>query len=248
VTYGLDPSTYRFSVDQYHRMIQADILGEDDPVELLEGYLVLKTSRNPAHDGTLGLIEHILRPHLPAGWLTRVRTAITLSESEPEPDVAIVRGGPRTYLTRHPGPGDVGLVIEVANTSLQRDLDDKTRLYARAGLPAYWVGRGVRPAVRPGAAAGLRRPPHRPPARRPDPDPRRHRRHPAGRRPAALSAGRPLPPPRRTCTVRTLSPSLPWTGSTRLGCRGVDSARGATLPVGARRARPAADRRPKGPP
>jgi Uma2 family endonuclease len=139
LTYGLDPSAYRFTVDQYHRMIDAGILGEDDPVELLEGYLVLKMPRNPPHDGTIQLIQSVLTALLPAGWSLRTQLAITLNDSEPEPDFVVVRGHPRMYLTRHPNPADIGLLIEVANTSLQRDLADKARVYARAGIPAYWV-------------------------------------------------------------------------------------------------------------
>jgi Uma2 family endonuclease len=139
VTYGLDPSAYRFSVDQYHRMIQAGILGEDDPVELLEGYLVLKMSRNPAHDATIQFIQRRLYRVLPEKWDLRTQLAISLGESEPEPDFAVVRGEAQNYLTRHPGPADIGVVIEIANTSLQRDLDDKARVYAQAGIAAYWV-------------------------------------------------------------------------------------------------------------
>jgi Uma2 family endonuclease len=120
-------------------MIEAGILGEDDPVELLEGYLVLKMSRNPPHDGTLDLVAATLRAAIPAGWIIRSQQAITLPDSEPEPDLAVVRGHPRTYLTRHPNSADVGLLVEVANTSLQRDLADKAGVYARAGIPAYWV-------------------------------------------------------------------------------------------------------------
>lgn len=139
VTYGLDPSTYRFTVRQYEQMIDAGILTKDDKIELLEGYLVLKMPRNPPHDGTIQLIQEALRSVIPAGWNVRVQLTIALPDSHPEPDFAVVRGGPRSYLKRHPGPDDIGLVIEVANTSLQRDLADKTRVYAHAGLLAYWV-------------------------------------------------------------------------------------------------------------
>jgi Uma2 family endonuclease len=132
-------SLRRFSVAEYHRMIQTGILDEDDPVELLEGYVVLKMPRNPTHDGTIQLVSKRLLRVLPAGWEMRVQSAITLADSEPEPDIALVRGDERTYLTRHPGPGDVGLVVEVADTSLVRDRDDKGRVYARADIPVYWL-------------------------------------------------------------------------------------------------------------
>jgi Uma2 family endonuclease len=132
-------SLRRFSVAEYHRMIQAGILDEDDPVELLEGYVVLKMPRNPTHDGTIDLIHEVLTPSLPPGWFLRIQSAITLADSEPEPDLAVVSGNKRSYLARHPGPGDVGLVVEVADTSLVRDRDDKGRVYARADIPVYWL-------------------------------------------------------------------------------------------------------------
>ncbi len=132
-------SLRRFSVDEYHRMIETGILDDTDRVELLEGYVVLKMPRNPPHDGTIQLLRKRLTPVIPAGWDLRIQSALTLGDSEPEPDVAIVRGDERTYLARHPGPADVGLVVEVADTSLQRDRDDKGRIYARAGIPTYGI-------------------------------------------------------------------------------------------------------------
>jgi Uma2 family endonuclease len=129
----------RFTVDEYHHMIRAGVLEEDDPVELLEGYLVVKMPRNPPHEGTIDLTQGALIPHLPAGWFLRGQEAVTLSESEPEPDVAGVRGTRRSFLTRPPEPADIGILIEVADSSLQRDRDDKGRIYARASIPVYWI-------------------------------------------------------------------------------------------------------------
>ena len=76
---------------------------------------------------------------LPVGWQLRTQLAVTLSDSQPEPDFAVVRGTPRSFLTRHPQASDVGLVIEVANSSLLRDQQDKARIYADAGIPNYWI-------------------------------------------------------------------------------------------------------------
>jgi Uma2 family endonuclease len=139
VTYGLDASFPRFTVARYQRMIETGILTPEDKVELLENYMVLKTQRNPPHDGTIDLLKAALPARVPAGWLLRIQQTIVLSDSQPEPDFAIVRGTPRSYLTRHPGPADIGVVIEVADASLLRDQRDKTRIYARAGLPHYWI-------------------------------------------------------------------------------------------------------------
>src|SRR6266498_4470063 len=132
-------SLRRFSVDEYHRMIEIGILDETDRVELLDGYVVLKMPRNPPHDGTIDLVHEALASRLPGGWYARIQEAITLSESEPEPDLAVVRGTRRSYLTQHPGPADVGLLVEVADSSLDRDRNDKGPIYAQAGIPCYWI-------------------------------------------------------------------------------------------------------------
>jgi Uma2 family endonuclease len=129
----------RFSVAEYHRLIELGILTEDDNLELLDGYLVHKMSRNPPHDAALQKGTKRWLRLLPAGWDLRVQSAITLAESEPEPDFAIVRGDENTYLTRHPGPADIGLVVEVSDSTLPGDRDDKGRIYAQAGIPCYWI-------------------------------------------------------------------------------------------------------------
>jgi Uma2 family endonuclease len=139
VTYGLEASWARFPLAKYQQMIETGIVDKNDQVEHLEGYVVLKMPRNPAHDGTIDLGKAALWAILPPGWLLRVQQAVTLADSQPEPDFAIVRGNPRSYLVRHPGPADVGLIIEVADSSLLRDTADKARIYARAGISCYWV-------------------------------------------------------------------------------------------------------------
>jgi Uma2 family endonuclease len=129
----------RFSVAEYHRMIEVGMLTEDDNLELLDGYLVHKMSRTPLQDAGLQLIQETLPRLLPAGWCLRMQSAITLSGSEPEPDAAIVQGNARSYSSHHPGPSDIGLVIEVADTTLAGDRADKGRIYARADIPCYWI-------------------------------------------------------------------------------------------------------------
>ncbi len=130
---------WRFSVDQYHSMIRLGILTEDDPVELLEGWLVTKMPKNPPHSVVTQLTRETLARLLPSGWYADSQEPITTSDSEPEPDVAVVRGSRRQYLNRHPGPSDIALVVEVADSSLQRDRTLKKRLYAAAGVPVYWI-------------------------------------------------------------------------------------------------------------
>ena len=129
----------RFSVAEYHKLIDIGLLTENDNLELIEGYLVLKMSRNPPHDSCIHLALRMLLRCLPPDWSVRIQSAITLSDSEPEPDLAIVRGEERTYAARHPFPADVGLVIEVADSTLLGDRADKGRIYAGAGIAVYWI-------------------------------------------------------------------------------------------------------------
>jgi Uma2 family endonuclease len=134
-----DVPIYRLSVEQYHAMARAGILTEDDPVELLEGWLVQKMTKYRPHVIATGLVRRALERLLPAGWYVAVQDPITTADSEPEPDVAVVRGEERDYPDRHPGPGDVPLVVEVADSSLTQDQGAKKRLYAGAGIAVYWI-------------------------------------------------------------------------------------------------------------
>lgn len=130
---------WRLGVDQYHAMIAAGILTADDPVELLDGWLVYKMPNNPSHRVATRLIRMAIETLVPEGWYVDTQEPITLANSEPEPDVVVVRGDTRNYLDRHPGPKDIGLVIEVSDTTLQRDRGVKKQAYAKAGIPIYWI-------------------------------------------------------------------------------------------------------------
>lgn len=129
----------RLRVEQYHAIIQAGILTDDDSVELLEGWLVFKMPKNPPHRVTTRLVRTALENILPPGWYVDSQEPITLSNSEPEPDIVVVRGDTRQYLDRHPGAEDIALIIEVSDTTLQRDRTIKKRIYARAGIAIYWI-------------------------------------------------------------------------------------------------------------
>ena len=130
----------RFTVDEYHRMIDAGAFDVDErPVELLEGWIVYQMGHNPPHDVVVKLVATLLDRVLPSGWHTRVQSSITTADSEPLPDIAVVRGNPRDYLSRHPAPADIALLVEVADSSLDRDRGEKAPLYARAGVPLYWI-------------------------------------------------------------------------------------------------------------
>src|SRR5262245_55542686 len=129
----------QLTVDEYHRMLQANMVPDPENAELLDGWIVKQPARTPAHDACVSLASGCLDRVVPGNLVLRVRSAITLSSSEPQPDLAIVDGPATRYTGGHPRPGDVGLVIEVAEKSLVNDRDSKGRIYARAGLPMYWV-------------------------------------------------------------------------------------------------------------
>lgn len=130
---------WRVSVDQYHAMIEQGILTDDDPVELLEGILVYKMSKKPRHSVVTRLIARALRQAVPKGWFVDTQEPVTTSDSEPEPDISIFRGVEEDYSTRHPNPSDVALLVEVSDSTLARDRNWKRHIYARAGVPIYWV-------------------------------------------------------------------------------------------------------------
>jgi len=134
------PDTRRWTLDEYHRLIRGGNLTEDDSVELLEGWIVSKMSRNADHDLAIEDLEDALRPMLPAGFRIRVQCALTVasSESEPAPDLIVCtsQDGRRG---RHPEPGDTSLVVEVADSSLRGDRGRKLRIYANGGIPVHWI-------------------------------------------------------------------------------------------------------------
>lgn len=130
----------RFTVDEYHRLIQAGILTEDDRCELLEGILVQHEPRSPQHEYSRHVLADAFRVLVPEDrWLVRHRSGVTLSDSEPEPDLALVRVDPSEYMTRHPGSDDFGVIVEVSDTTLSFDRTTRHRIYAGSGLPAYWI-------------------------------------------------------------------------------------------------------------
>ena len=137
------PMTGTITVEEYERMIEEGEIGEHDQVELIKGRIVVKMGQGPRH--AMGA-EVCLRPiesrhaGIPAGWHCRIERPIRLSEqdSEPVPDLSMVRGGPGDYADRHPEPADVALIVEVAKTSLQQDREQSVILGA-VGISVYWV-------------------------------------------------------------------------------------------------------------
>ncbi len=130
---------YQMSVAQYHAAIRAGIFGEGDAIELLEGLLVQKMPKKRPHVVALTKLLRSIDALLPEGWSAQSQDPITLDDGEPEPDLAVIRGRAEDYREAHPGAGDIALVVEVSDTTLDRDRGIKLRSYARAAIPTYWI-------------------------------------------------------------------------------------------------------------
>src|SRR6267142_4626562 len=125
--------TRRWTRREYDRLIELGVLHEDEPIELLAGRLAVREPQRTPHAVATQLVAEALRAAFGAGWSVRVQLPLALDEeSEPDPDVAVVRGAPRDYLREHPSVP--GLVVEVAHDSLRADRTLKARLYARAAI------------------------------------------------------------------------------------------------------------------
>jgi Uma2 family endonuclease len=134
---GLD--LYRMTVDEYERLAEAAIL-VDPRVELIDGYLVRKMTKQPPHViGVEGVRDAMLSLGL-RGWRVMVQDPVRLPDfDEPEPDITLARGSRENYKSRHPGPRDIGMIVEVADSSLAIDRGEKLTVYARAGIARYWI-------------------------------------------------------------------------------------------------------------
>jgi Uma2 family endonuclease len=130
--------TRRWTRREYERLVEADILGPDDKIELLDGQLIIREPQHSPHATATRLVQEALRAAFGPGWDVRAGLPLALGRfSEPEPDVSVVRGSPRDFRDAH--PMDAVLVVEVAKTSLRLDRGRKARVYARAGVPDYWI-------------------------------------------------------------------------------------------------------------
>lgn len=128
----------RFTVEQYHSMIDAGLFADDEKLELLEGLLVHKMGKKRRHSLATHRLRQFLQPLL-TGFYLDTQEPVTTGDSEPEPDASIVRGQPEDYPDRQPLAADTPLVIEVADATLYRDRVWKKRIYARAGIAVFWI-------------------------------------------------------------------------------------------------------------
>jgi Uma2 family endonuclease len=139
----------RITVDEYYRMAEEGILQPDARVELIEGEIIDMPPMGSEHGGTVRELGRLLERSVGDSVLVSAQLPVHLSDiSEPVPDFALVRFRDDYYRKRHPGPEDTFLVIEVSYSSLRFDTQVKAQLYARHGIPEYWVvdleGRRVR--------------------------------------------------------------------------------------------------------
>lgn len=137
--YPVDPSLQApLTVEKYHRMIDAGILGDEDRVELLEGVLVEMSPQGPRHAKIISRFTATAVRILGPAYRVRIQLPLTLAPyGEPEPDIAIVTLEEEETAERH--PRTALLVVEVASESIRKDRLVKTRVYARAGIPEYWI-------------------------------------------------------------------------------------------------------------
>ena len=135
----IDPyvTTRRWRRAEYDRLVELGIFA-GERLELLDGLLAVREPQGSSHAATVGQIGEALRSAFGAGWHARLQAPLALDDdSEPEPDVAVVAGEHRDYVGGH--PTTAALVVEVADSSLGLDRRLKVGLYARAGLPEYWI-------------------------------------------------------------------------------------------------------------
>lgn len=131
---------HRWTVAEYHRMAETGMLSPDARVELIDGEIIDMAPIGPVHAGIVDQLNSLMVQAVGGAAIVRVQNPVELSErSEPEPDLMLLRPRPDFYKRAQPKPTDVLLAIEVADSTLVRDRDVKRPLYARHGIPEYWI-------------------------------------------------------------------------------------------------------------
>jgi Uma2 family endonuclease len=130
-----DATTYRFTRAMYDQMVNAGIL-EDQHVELIGGEIVQMSPINYPHSAACGLLSEMLRECFGKGYHVFVQAPLGFEDSEPQPDIAVVRGTPRAYKDH---PSTALLVVEISDSTLRFDRKTKASLYASAGIRDYWL-------------------------------------------------------------------------------------------------------------
>lgn len=129
----------RFTITEYHRLADLDFFIEDDRVELIKGEIIKMAAKGKAHSVCNTRLYRELFKLLEEKATIRGQEPIIINDSEPEPDLTIVKNTPDDYFLNHPTPSDIFLIIEVADSSLKYDQEVKLFLYAEAGISDYWI-------------------------------------------------------------------------------------------------------------
>jgi Uma2 family endonuclease len=133
-------SRRRFTADDYQRMGQAGILHPEDRVELIDGEVVAMTPIGPRHCASVDRANRAFVTRAGDSAIVRVQGSVRLDlYSEPEPDLVLLRPRADFYASAHPGPADILLIVEVADSSLDYDREVKSRVYATSGVQEYWL-------------------------------------------------------------------------------------------------------------
>ena len=131
---------HRFSVKDYYRMAETGVLRPDARVELLEGRIIDMSPIGPFHGSITKHLLQIFTAAAKGRWITQVQDPVHLDEySEPEPDIALLKPVSDFYRQRHPQPEDVFLLIEISDSTLETDQEEKIPAYGRAGIPEVWI-------------------------------------------------------------------------------------------------------------
>ncbi len=134
------PARRRFTVAEYYAMADAGILSENDRVELLDGDLIEMPPIGNWHGASVKLVNNTILPSLQGRAIIAVQDPVRLDEhSEPQPDIMLLHWRDDFYRNGHPTPGDVLLLIEVADSSVEFDRTVKLAAYARAGIAELWI-------------------------------------------------------------------------------------------------------------
>ncbi|MBC1240957.1 MULTISPECIES: Uma2 family endonuclease [Nostoc] len=130
----------RFTIAEYHRLTELGFFCEDDRVELIRGEIVQMAAKSTSHSVcSTRLYRELFKLVAEKAILRGQEPIIIADDSEPEPDLVIVKNRPDEYLEAHPSPSDILVVIEISNSTLQYDRDVKLSLYAKAGISDYWI-------------------------------------------------------------------------------------------------------------
>jgi Uma2 family endonuclease len=131
---------HRFSVEEYYRMAEIGVLKPDARVELLNGEIIDMSPIGPFHGGITKYLNQKFTDASQGRWIVQVQDPVRLDDqSEPQPDLALLKRSPDFYRKRHPQPADVFLLIEVSDSTLPFDRDERLPAYGRAGIPEVWI-------------------------------------------------------------------------------------------------------------